>query len=455
MASIIEQMTGVAISSAYFSNATALELFPKHSKPPKNNRVALLYGKNGSGKSTIAQGFREYRDLSESRTVTLEPRKDSSCISIPPSEKPSKIFIFDEEYISSRVKIKDSGLDAIVLFGDQVTLEEQINETQRLIDSQNTEISQSEGEFSRFTNNSDVNCPDYWISQIRDKLREADGWAETGSKIKRQRQNLSVTDLEIERIGNISPTKSYIDSKDELAQRYLQFSAAGTAATPLSTTVMMITILGDIGQNTKSLLERVVYRPQLTDRETQLLQLFGIAGAANARTFISNERNGICDKCFQPIGEDYRIMVLGEIECILNRDVEEFKGELEKLLLSEIPIATYQSYRDLPSYARVRDCLDDYNKAVVSHNILVQAKIDNPFEIMEYDDSIGMMTACDATNQALTALEVDRINFNRIVNERPSVMNELLALNDSIAHYAIESMYTSLQTQRIATGETI
>lgn len=450
MASIIEQMTGVSISSAYFSNATSLELFPIHPKPQKKNRVALLYGKNGSGKSTIAQGFREYRDLIDSRTVNLEPSKESSCISVPPSEKPSKIYIFDEEYISSRVKIKESGLDAIVLLGDQVILEEQINETQRLIDTQKTEISQLEDEYNRFTDNSNVNCPNYWITQIREKLREADGWAETGSKIKGQRQNLSVTDLEIERIGNITPTKSNIDCKDELAKRYLQFSAAGTATTPVSTEVILITIVGDINQNTKTLLERTVNRPQLTDRETQLLQLFGIAGATNARTFIANDRNGICDKCFQPIGEGYRSMVLGEIECILNRDVEEFKGELDKLLLSEMRIATYQSYCDLPSYAGARNCLDDYNRAVESHNKLVQAKIDNPFEIMEYDDSIGIMTACDAANQALTALEVDRINFNRIVNERPSVMNELLALNDSIAHYAIENMYTSLQTQRIA-----
>ena len=324
MASIIEQMTGVSISSAYFSNVTSLELFPKHAKPQKNNRVALLYGKNGSGKSTIAQGFREYRDLSDSRTVTLEPSKDSSTIRISPSETPCKIFIFDEDYISSRVKIKDSGLDAIVLFGEQVTLEEQIVETQRLIDSQNEEVSQRENEFSRFSNNSDVNCPDYWITQIREKLRETDGWAETGSKIKRQRQNLSVTDAEIERIGNIAPTKSFIECKDELTQRYMQFSAAGESTTQIASIVKMITIVGDIEENTKSTLERVVNRPQLTDRETLLLQLFGIAGAANTRTFITNDKNGICGKCFQPIGKDYRTLVLGEIECILNRDVEEF-----------------------------------------------------------------------------------------------------------------------------------
>ncbi len=55
MATTIESMTGVSISSAYFSIATSLELFPKHPKPPKSNRVALLYGKNGSGKRERAK----------------------------------------------------------------------------------------------------------------------------------------------------------------------------------------------------------------------------------------------------------------------------------------------------------------------------------------------------------------------------------------------------------------
>ena len=116
--------------------------------------------------------------------------------------------MFDEEYVSSRIRIKDSGLDAIVLFGEQVELEEQIVELERQIDAKKTEITLQETECTRFSNSSDVNAPEYWLSQIRNKLRETNGWAEVGSKIKGQRQNLTVNDAEIERIGNISSSKS-------------------------------------------------------------------------------------------------------------------------------------------------------------------------------------------------------------------------------------------------------
>ena len=81
-----------------------------------------------------------------------------------------------------------------------------------------------------------------------------------------------------------------------------------------------------------------------------------------------------CEKCFQPISNNYRAGVLKEIECVLNHDFEEFKKELEKLLIPEILIDTYQAYHNLPAYNSVRDNLDKYNKAVIDHNNAVKAK---------------------------------------------------------------------------------
>ena len=91
--STISSMTGVVIKSPFFDVPSTLELFPTHpdvlKKPnsPKKNRVALLYGANGSGKSTIAQGFREYRESVNPRTVELIPSAGESIIKISPEMK--------------------------------------------------------------------------------------------------------------------------------------------------------------------------------------------------------------------------------------------------------------------------------------------------------------------------------------------------------------------------------
>lgn len=450
MSTAIERMTGIDIKSAYFSNAASLELFPKHPKPPHNNRVALLYGKNGSGKSSIAQGFREFRDSVAPRSVTLSLMDGTSSIDPPTAEKALKIFVFDEEYVSSRIKIKDSGLEAIVLLGDQVELDEQITETNQQIDEKRTEVSQHEEKYSIFINASDINSPDYWLTQIGNVLRKDDGWAGYGSKIKRLKHNLSVTNEEIDRIGIFIPSKTLTEAQREFNDRYMQFVSVGSTASTLTREVATISITDDIEERAAALLKKVVNRPELTQREQYLLELFNVPVITEARTFLSNPNNIVCDKCLQKISNEYRTDILKEIEFILNRDVEEFKNELEELLIVEVDISIYQDYRDLPLYSRVRECLDDYNNAIVAHNNAVQAKIKNPFEAREYDNSINLIAAYDASKQALAMLETNRLNFNRTINENTTVKNELLELNDTIAHYAIKDMYTSLHTQRNA-----
>jgi energy-coupling factor transporter ATP-binding protein EcfA2 len=443
-------MTGVSISSDHFSKPTYLEFFPRHAKPPKKNRVALLYGRNGSGKSMIAQGFREYRDSVIPRTVALKLTDGTSDIGFSPGEAQGKIFIFDEEYITNRVKVDNSGLDAIVLFGDQVALDEQIEKVQGLIEKLEIKIQEQEIKCGQFTDKINVNSPDYWTFKIQDKLRESNGWAEIGSKIHQHKHNLKVTEKEIEEIGSIFPTEQLEDLLSKREILLAQYSAAASSSTPLSVEVTQLNIIRDFSEKAKALLKKVVEKPQLTDRETKLLQLFGVNGAEDARSFISTKENNICNKCFQPISDEYRARVLKEIERILNRDVTEFKGELKELLFTESPFDTYKIYRDLPSYENVRDCLDGYSKAIMTHNSVIRAKIDNPFEPKEYEGSMEIMTAYEAANNALNRLEADRISYNRSITERSSVKKELIDLNNDIAHYAIKGMYSTLQTQKTA-----
>jgi len=70
LSTIIESITGIKIKSAYFINSPILKLFCKNRK---KYRVSLLYGKNGSGKSSIAQGFCEYHNCVNSPSIEIIP----------------------------------------------------------------------------------------------------------------------------------------------------------------------------------------------------------------------------------------------------------------------------------------------------------------------------------------------------------------------------------------------
>lgn len=49
---MIEKIKGITIQGRCFSNSTTLALYPN-----PNDRISVIYGKNGSGKSTISTGF--------------------------------------------------------------------------------------------------------------------------------------------------------------------------------------------------------------------------------------------------------------------------------------------------------------------------------------------------------------------------------------------------------------
>lgn len=134
MPTTIDSMTGVEIKSPFFDTAVSLELFPVHPNvlknpnAPQKNRVALIYGSNGSGKSTIAQGFREYAESVVPKTVELNPTAGAAIIKMSSGMKSEKIFVFDEKYISRNIKVQESGLGTIVLLGEQVELEKRLEE---------------------------------------------------------------------------------------------------------------------------------------------------------------------------------------------------------------------------------------------------------------------------------------------------------------------------------------
>ncbi|WP_444658482.1 AAA family ATPase [Caproiciproducens sp. R2] len=448
MATAIESITGISISSDYFSNMATLEFFPTHPKPPKVNRVALLYGKNGSGKSTIAQGFREYRDSVNPRTVTLNPLNGATNIKVSPSGKPEKFYIYDENYISSRVKVSNSGLDAIVLFGEQVSLERQIAEIEKKIADKKKEVSDQNDECLKFQDSKDVLSPDYWRATICDTLREKNGWADIGSKIKRQKVKLAVNDAEISKIGKLSPAKKIDQLRSDFDSLYARFSSIDADTALLPNNTFHLPDVVSLENRTTSLLSQAIDKPKLTQREQEILKLFNLSCITDSKRFLSDEQNIICDRCLQPIDTDYRTEALQRIKKILNREVEEFKSVLVKLQIQEVDEKIFLPFNELPSFKALCAKIGFYNKAVCAHNNAIQAKIDEPFTPHNYDASFQLKDATSSLSIVLTDLDNEIVEFNRVVKDISETQKTLLCLNDNIAHYTIEKSFATFLAQQ-------
>lgn len=457
MQTTIDSMTGIMIKSPFFDTASSLELFPIHPKvranpcAPQKNRVALLYGANGSGKSTIAQGFREYASSIVPRTVELCPMAESALIKITAGMQTEKFFVFDEEYVSRNIKVQGGGLGTIVLFGEQIELEKRLEELAEQITSVEADIDTQNELIRQFDASGSITSPEYWRNQAIKKLQAAGGWAETsGIRIKKNQIKARVTDAEVNRLGSLTPRSDEETTRTEFDSLFKIFDGIDAAATQVTPKVQPVEIPQEIIEKASGILTRTPRKPTLTLREQELLQMFGIEVLSNAKGFLSVKSNEICPTCLQPISEEHREDSLQQIENILNREVENYRAELKMFLLTELSVEVYRDYAVLDNdlLGKVILCIATVNGLIDEHNAYVQRKIADPLSRVDYSVSGDIMTAYKELNYALTELEKKRETFNEVVANRRATERELLALTDEIAHFSIQPEYTSMQLQQ-------
>ena len=204
---MIEKVKGILINGRCFAKETPLSFFPG-----ENDRIAIVYGKNGSGKSTISDGFSQIASgvFSEELSASLIDRSDNAIA----LAAESKIFVFNEKYIDENVKIDADGLGTIILLGGQVDLQADIDHYAALLATAQREYDAAESALEAFGNKHNPLSPDYHLARIK-KVLQGD-WAAKDSAIKGNKANSKVTEEVIKEIGGILVN----ETREQLQQKF-------------------------------------------------------------------------------------------------------------------------------------------------------------------------------------------------------------------------------------------
>lgn len=434
--SVFNDVIGISITSEYFNGSNEYKLFEN-----KNARVAMIFGRNGSGKSTIAQGFIEYANSINPRNIDLKLITKDGTTYISPNGKVSKIFVFNEEYINNNVKLKEEGLDTIVLLGAQVGLEEKITQKEAEIDDIVKQLEDIDNSLKEFNDAKNSKNPDFWISKITKKLRES--WAEIqGIKINGNKKRATVNESTIRRIGDLKPSLKKDELQIEFENKIKILNSTNANSLPITQVISKISYDKRVSDNSKEALNRTVRKPALTDRESELLKMFGIDELTVAKDYVSNNVGEVCPKCLRVITTEHKNEIVSKITKIISRESEDFKKELEKLLLVEIPIDDFEAFKNLDTnlYSELIVTTKQLNDLISRHNTLIKEKISNPFEAMEYL-SENIVTFYEKLNNIIDNIEKSRLDFNNAISDRDRLKEKLNELNDQIAYYDIKDDY--------------
>lgn len=90
---MFENFKKIKIQGGCFEQETELELF-------KECPISILYGRNGSGKTTIAHSIKELLKSDENKNAEYNVQSEEAI----PDDKKESVFIFDEDFIRKEVR---------------------------------------------------------------------------------------------------------------------------------------------------------------------------------------------------------------------------------------------------------------------------------------------------------------------------------------------------------------
>lgn len=168
---MLKDVFGIHLHGKCFKSPVDLSLFKENNNLV--SRISLIYGRNGSGKSTICSGFKKLiNDFCDSKTTSRASNFESYLINNKLKKvelnSDEKIFVFDEDYIINNIKISKGGLGSIVLLGKMITNQEEFDALSIKKERLDLDLSNVEKELTDYSLDG-TKCPDKKIEDIRKK----------------------------------------------------------------------------------------------------------------------------------------------------------------------------------------------------------------------------------------------------------------------------------------------
>ncbi|MCO4473770.1 hypothetical protein Si103_00540 [Streptococcus infantarius subsp. infantarius] len=446
---MIEDIASIKIKGGIFETETDLPIFEKE-KTQKPN-FSLIYGKNGSGKSTISRGFRKITGDEELQIESMELLDaDGSTIEVCEEEK-NNTYVFNEEFIEDNIKIEDDGLSAIVVMGAVKDVDDNIKQIQPTYEKSLSEAQAQKEVFNKYSDSDNNLCPEYYINKMQEALKGDNSWASRDAKIRNNKTNSKVRRNTYTQFVELHPTKS----RDELVLVYdatmKKLEAAKSGSKRIETVVPTLETFEDIENDIVNLLKEKIEKPVLSEREKSLFHILQDDNGNQKLTNIKNHFTGpqkiTCPFCFQDVDEKYADDLVQSIEKILSKKVEEHQGKLLKARLSIFEV-NLVAFNEL-SPEKVKECetkIGVLNSSIEQVNELINQKIENVYKPI-LNEGFCLKNKYDECVASLEELEEARKSFNEKTTATKPLIKELTNVNNEIAYYDLKELYEKYQKQ--------
>lgn len=421
---------GIKIQGKCFQSEVNLKFFSE-----EYHRFCLVYGKNGSGKSTISQAFDAIKQNNQSLIIGQIIDKSGALAFINEEEK-NNIFVFNEEYVNSKIKIEDDGLHAIVLLGDAANIDEMLQKAKRINKKLEERNSKYQEEFQKYNDIQNTDNPEKYKDDIIKILKEKFGnrWKQINN-----RERISGDVCSFESAENIINAFAIDASVGELKNN---FDEKLRSYEDIRSDLNFTEEIKQLNfENIKQLLLYQVEQKQLSPREEEIKQAIAEANHTATKNIMESDKD-ICPYCFQKLTDEYKREILSSIETIFNPEIQNHRVNLENRKqeiqnsLNYLKNLPYIDKLDKDLFDIIKIQIDTCQTKVTEQ---LNQKIQNPFVALNLDVNFDNLVS--ELNQNLDQLEQKRQAFMAQKARANELKQELEKLNNQIAYCEIKDNF--------------
>lgn len=213
---MIEEFKKLKIKGGIFQEETTLDLFIGNNKDKIiYPNVSIIYGKNGTGKTTIADAFRNITGVDKKR-IEISEFIDKDNKKVEPDEEEKKlIYVFNEEFIEENIKIESEGLNTIMIMGEEKNIDDEIKKLEPNYNKCIELLEEQKKEKDKYEDVKNKISPKYYIEEMKKELKGDGKWAGRDSKISGYKTNASVKDETYQKIIKMKPEKDEGQRRNE------------------------------------------------------------------------------------------------------------------------------------------------------------------------------------------------------------------------------------------------
>lgn len=448
---MLKDIVSIKMSGANFCSMTMFDFFnPREGDKVKTNKGTLLYGRNGTGKSTIAKAFRSLSGEIVPSIVDVIIYDHADRPMDLSDEERNRIFVFDEDYVYKNVKLQQDHLETIVMLGEAADLTEKIMKAETERDVAKSIFERQDNAFQEYCDAGNVKSPKHYIPLLIQALRGDDNWAGRDKQIDGKRQNTAVGEGTYKQFFKLIPSKPKTELITDFKLKLKELEAAKSGSAVIDTVVPKIKVNSTYSDEiAKQLLAEYIEKPELTQREKKLLALAQSAErnqlSERLKVFGDSETFD-CPYCYQPVTTEYKNSLVLSIEKILNRAVIDHQNLLQNQIIDPVTI-DLNAFEKLENYWLCSNLADELNDSILQNSNLLERKKDNAYEPI----TSGFVSIGEIVNQLKTALEElekERVKHNKDSQCTAPIISELKRINGEIAHCDIISLANQLNSQQ-------